>query len=302
MTDGPADPAGADRAGGPALTDGGSKPAGRPNPVVVGYDGSEGSARAVLWAARYATAAAMPLVVVHCWVWPFFTHDLGPVSGVEDSGLRREAEKIAAEGHDLAVRAEPGLVCSTRLLVGFPAETLTRLSAQSSLIVTGTRGLGGFSGLLVGSVSLHLAAGSSCPLVVVREAGPAHDTILVAVDGSPESDRALVSAADLARTLHTSLHILHVSTYRRHTAEQMRPGVADPVVERARLLLHEATDVTVTEETAVAPSIPGLLVQRADHASCIVLGAKGSNTLGARLGSTVHAVLHHTRGNVVVVR
>ncbi len=277
-------------------------PPGRRKPVLVGYDGSDGSTRAVLWAARYALAAKMPLVVAHCWVWPFFTQDLGPVTGIDDSGLRREAQKIVAEGHDLAVRAEPGLVSSKRLLVGFPAETLTRLSTQSSLVVTGTRGLGGFSGLLVGSVSLHLAASSSCPIVVVRGARPVHDTILVAVDGSPESDRAVITAGGLATTLHKSLHILHVRAYRRRSVEEAPTDATDPILERAKALLSEQPELSVTQEVVTAPSIPGLLVQRADQASCIVLGAKGNNTLGARLGSTVHAVLHHTKGNVVVVR
>ena len=78
-------------------------------PVLVGYDGSDDSSAAVLWAAHHAAAAKLPLVVVHCWVWPYFTEKLGPVAGIEDSGLRRQAEKIVAEGHDLAVRFEPGL-------------------------------------------------------------------------------------------------------------------------------------------------------------------------------------------------
>ncbi|WDF31853.1 universal stress protein [Arthrobacter agilis] len=64
----------------------------------------------------------------------------------------------------------------------------------------------------------------------------------------------------------------------------------------------EFPGVVVTRESAVASSVPGLIVQRAHAAACVVLGAKGNNTLGARLGSTVHAVLQHAEGNVVVVR
>ena len=88
--------------------------------MFVGYDGSDGSKRAVLWAARYARVAKLPLVVVHCWVWSFFTQDLGPVTGIQDNGLRREAPKLVAEGHDLAANAEPGLDVRKRLIVGFP--------------------------------------------------------------------------------------------------------------------------------------------------------------------------------------
>ncbi|WDF31858.1 universal stress protein [Arthrobacter agilis] len=61
-------------------------------PVIVAYDGSEGSQQAVLWAVRHAAKALRQLVVVHCWVWPFFTKELGPIPEVQDSGLRRAAE------------------------------------------------------------------------------------------------------------------------------------------------------------------------------------------------------------------
>ncbi len=271
-------------------------------PIVVGYDGSDGSRLAVLWAARHTVATGRSLVVVHCWVWPFFTQDLGPVTNVEDSGLRHAAEKTAAEGLDLAQQAEPTLDVSVRLVVGFPSEVLTRLSVEASLLVTGTRGLGGFAGLLIGSVSLHLAAASSCPVAVIRDDRPAEGDVLVAVDGSPESDRAVVAAASLATTLHTSLRIIHVRPYSRRAARHVPDPESDPVIQQAVNLLPEDTDLTVIEDSFAEPSVPGVIVHHTRDAVCVVLGAKGRNTLGARLGSTVHAVLHHARGNVLVVR
>lgn len=271
-------------------------------PVVVGYDGSDGAKRAVLWAAHHASAAQLRLVVVHCWVWPLFTHDLGPVTGVQDSGLRREAEKLADEGRDLAAEAEPHLDVRRRLIVGLPAGNLTALSQQASLLVTGTRGLGGFAGLLVGSVSFHLASSASCPVVVVREARADHDAVLVAVDGSPESERAVAVAADLAASLRTSVRLLHVQQHRRHAPSGPVSAVGDEALERASALLSEHTGIAVTRDLVVARSVPGLILEEARNAAVVVLGAKGTNTLGVRLGSTVHAVLHHARGNVVVVR
>lgn len=70
--------------------------------VAVGYDGSEAAQGAVRWAAEYATLGKYRLRVVHAWVWPLFTHKLGPVRGVEGSGLRHAAEAILAEGVELA--------------------------------------------------------------------------------------------------------------------------------------------------------------------------------------------------------
>ena len=73
--------------------------------VAVGYDGSEAAQQAVRWAAEYAATLQSPLRVVHAWVWPIFTKNLGPVKGVEGSGLRHSAETILAEGVELARQA-----------------------------------------------------------------------------------------------------------------------------------------------------------------------------------------------------
>ena len=70
--------------------------------VAVGYDGSETAQQAVAWAVTYAAAAGLNLRVVHAWVWPVFTKNLGPVKGVAGSGLRHSAETILAEGVELA--------------------------------------------------------------------------------------------------------------------------------------------------------------------------------------------------------
>ena len=70
--------------------------------VAVGYDGSETAQLAVNWAAAYAADAGLSLRVVHAWVWPVFTKNLGPVKGVAGSGLRHSAETILAEGVELA--------------------------------------------------------------------------------------------------------------------------------------------------------------------------------------------------------
>jgi nucleotide-binding universal stress UspA family protein len=69
--------------------------------VVVGYDGSEAAQHAVGWAAEYAATVQCLLRVVHAFVWPVFTKNLGPVKGVEGSGLRHSAETILAEGVQL---------------------------------------------------------------------------------------------------------------------------------------------------------------------------------------------------------
>lgn len=271
-------------------------------PVVVGYDGSENARKAVLWASRYAAVAHLPLMVVHAWIWPYFTQNLGPVAGIKDSGLRREAQRVVTEGRDLAVRSEPDLPVHQRLVIGFPSKTLTEFSREASLLVIGTRGLGGFAGLLIGSVSFHLAASADCPVMVVREARPTRDILLVGVDGSTESDQAVLFAANLALTLRKHVQLLHVQPHPKDPRPATAREEEAAVLDRAAALLKGHPEVHYTRDSVVAVSVPGEIVQWSHNAACVVLGAKGGNTLGAGLGSTAHAVLHHSRGNVVVVR
>jgi nucleotide-binding universal stress UspA family protein len=73
--------------------------------IAVGYDGSLTARLAVRWAAEYAAHATdgqCRLRVIHAWVWPLFTKNLGPVKGIPGSGLRHSAEAILAEGIELA--------------------------------------------------------------------------------------------------------------------------------------------------------------------------------------------------------
>lgn len=272
-------------------------------PVVVGYDGSDVSRRAVLWAAQHAAATRLPLVVMHCWMKPSHALEFG--SGIEskDRTLQAAAERTAAEGLDLAKQSEPGVNTSVHLIVGHPSEVFTQASKEASLLVTGSRGLGGFKGLLIGSVSLHLAASASCPVAVVREERLGRGGILVSVDGSPQSDKALLFAADLATSRQVPLHLLHVRPYSRYAIS--RPPVSesgsDPVIRHALGLLPPDIDVTIIEDSLAGPTVPRIIVLHARKASCVVLGAKGRNTLDVRLGSTVHAVLHYDQGNTIIV-
>ena len=98
-------------------------------PVAVGYDDSDSSRLAVLWAAGYAAARGLPLRVVHAWVWPMFTKDLGPVRGVAGSGLRHAAEVILADGVALAREAAPDVAVEGIMEAGLPAPVLRQAAA-----------------------------------------------------------------------------------------------------------------------------------------------------------------------------
>ncbi|WCI07640.1 universal stress protein [Arthrobacter sp. OVS8] len=168
--------------------------------MAVGCDGSEAAQDAVRWAAEYAAAGNYRIRVIHAWVWPMFTKKLGPVKGVEGSGLRHSAEAILAEGVDLArtslAAAQTAQTAQTApttsapaegtaageapgaagtdadvegvMEAGLPAPVLRDAAGDARLLVVSSRGLGGVLGHVAGSVCLALAGSSPCPLMVIR--------------------------------------------------------------------------------------------------------------------------------------
>ena len=141
-------------------------------PVVVGVDGSEASLAAVDWAVGEAVARQSLLRVVHAFIWPLFPHvPLGPSPyGPPDGGLRAVAERVVDESVKRATNGAPGLSVVGELIAGAPEPVMLTEANNAQLVVVASRGLGGFTGLLVGSVSSHLAAHAACPVVVIPPA------------------------------------------------------------------------------------------------------------------------------------
>lgn len=134
------------------------------------------------------------------------------MKGVADSGLRHAAEEIFAEGVELAGGPLRGLEIEPRMVAGLPADVLRQESVDADLLVVGNRGLGGFLGKLVGSVSIDLAGACPCPLVVVRTARGEGKPVVVCVDGRLRSSKVLEQSVRVAQTLQTKLRIVHVDT------------------------------------------------------------------------------------------
>lgn len=142
-------------------------------PVVVGVDGSRSATAALLEAADLAARAGAELVVVSVWRSSAATR----LGSRWDDTWRREsashpahvaAEAVAQAESDRARHVHPGLAVSTRVLEGGPARVLAELSTSASAVVIGSRGRGGFTGLLLGSVTRRLVHEANCPVVVVR--------------------------------------------------------------------------------------------------------------------------------------
>jgi nucleotide-binding universal stress UspA family protein len=135
--------------------------------IVVGVDGSKPSRAALSWAAAEAADHQAELVVVSVWEPPLI-----PPMG--NPSLGREVVTSESTSGDLVqvIRDElgenPPVLVQPRVAEGNPAHVLIESSEDADLLVVGTRGHGGFHGLILGSVSQHVAAYAKCPVAVVR--------------------------------------------------------------------------------------------------------------------------------------
>jgi len=158
--------------------------------VVVGVDGSRSAFDAVRWAALEAERRGVGLCLVESSPW---NAPDDPRDGPDlRSALRQVAQAQVDEAVAVAEKTVSGLAVSADVRTGHPVPVLVDASRDAGLLVLGHRGLGGVTGMLVGSVVVALAARAACPVVVVRgEASSSTGPVVVGVDGSAASDAAL---------------------------------------------------------------------------------------------------------------
>jgi nucleotide-binding universal stress UspA family protein len=132
--------------------------------IVVGVDGSPPSVEALRWAARIAPALHADVEAVTVWIYPA-TYGLAPIPIWSP---RSDAEKILQMALDRAFGPDRPATLTTRAAEGLPARTLVEASQSADLLLVGSRGLGGFKGLLLGSVSSACTEHAKCPVLVIR--------------------------------------------------------------------------------------------------------------------------------------
>lgn len=130
--------------------------------VVVGVDGSEGSQRALRWAAEEAGVRGAGLRVVYVWSYLNQTGKTFDPTYGEDDARRLLDEAVAAAGIPAG-----GIDVERKIVCDLPARGLLDSVADADLLVVGARGIGGFRGLLLGSVSQQVAQHAPCPVVIV---------------------------------------------------------------------------------------------------------------------------------------
>lgn len=145
--------------------------------IVVGVDGSPPSLAALRWALERARLSGDSLDAVIAWEYPAPVAGYGwvpPGADIDDIDYGAIAEQALSEAVSKVVDPGSGVTVRQLVMEGYPAQVLLDAAAGAGLLVVGSRGHGGFAGLLLGSVSQHCVHHAPCPVVVVRE--PAHST------------------------------------------------------------------------------------------------------------------------------
>lgn len=136
-----------------------------PAHILVGVDGSETSVAALREGIALAEAFNLPVRAVMAWEWPGLPQSkfMKTLFDPEEEA-RQKMEKVLADGFG----GELPDIVTTEVIEGTPAEALIKASEDARILVVGSRGLGGFSGMVLGSVSNAVAAHAKCPVLVVR--------------------------------------------------------------------------------------------------------------------------------------
>ncbi|MCF0096367.1 universal stress protein [Micromonospora sp. MH99] len=282
-------------------------------PVVVGVDGSPSSLVAAEHGARAALLRSRPLLLVHGYLHPLGygvplnPYDLGVPAPTEES--RKMLEKTAAD----LVDSWPGLDVEARQVAGGPGATMVEESRRADLVVVGSRGLGGFTGLLLGSVGAQVAAHAHCPVLVIRPDEQPIDAaapVLVGVDGSESSRLAVGYGATEAALRDVPLVLVHVSPLDggRPLPDEVDEAQAAYQAEAVRLLAEasaavraEHPDLVVREHPIRAAGAAQGLIEASDTASLLVVGTRGRHGFtGLLLGSVSQAAIQHARCPVLV--
>ena len=280
--------------------------------IVVGVDGSNSAQRALHWAAEEAVRRGTNLVVLHAWSVPDSVRPdhLDPAM-FEAAGrtiLKAATAILAGQGH-----VTPPV--RSLLIHDDAAPALLRAAQDAGLLVVGSRGRGGFVGLLLGSVSRRCVEHAPCPIAVVPSGSePAGDgRVVVGVDGSQPSYDALHWAVAEAVDRNARLDV--VNAYHYHL--RVTPFVPVAAVDRdeldkaSRALLEEMVAGALGRGEPQPPDVQLIacaspaaraLLETADGADLLVVGSRGRGaSRGTLLGSVSQQCVHHASCPVVVV-
>jgi nucleotide-binding universal stress UspA family protein len=280
--------------------------------IIVGVDGSEASRQATSWALAEADVHGWGVRAVMAWGW--VDQRRTALGETFDPGYSEEAASDTLAGYLEASVGSRADEIERLVVAELPARALVEASRSAALLVVGARGLGGFGGLLLGSVSRRCLDNAACPVAVVRDGDQPHERtqrVVVGVDGSPGAQQALRWALDEAIARPATLEVVHAwqpplmggypitalsdpAAYQLAAAEELRAALTS---------VGEAASAPGVEQSLVQGSAAAALIDASARADLVVVGAHGRGALhGAILGSVSQQVAVHATSAVVVVR
>ncbi|ROP36099.1 universal stress protein [Saccharothrix texasensis] len=280
-------------------------------PIVVGVDGSASALTAVRWAAEEAARHRAPLELVHAYLLPRRGYPELVLTGHEvRDAFERQGRQWLADAADSVRDLVPEV--RTSLVVDRPAAAMIAASRGARLVVLGSQGLGGFSGLIIGSVAVSVAAHGKSPVAIVRGAYRDTGPVVLGVDGEPAGEEAIAFAFAEASVRGTTLvALLAWTALLAETPYAASLSVDwDEVEDHQRQLLaqrlagwrQEYPDVVV-ERRVVRERPAKALLDAARDARLLVVGSRGRGGFaGMLLGSTSQALVYHAPCPLVVVR
>jgi nucleotide-binding universal stress UspA family protein len=284
--------------------------------MVVAVDGSAHADRALTWAVYEAQLRSASLTALHAIHVPRLTRPLNRELAHDrehETGMRLVADALERVGAaDADVKVEVPLVTGRGV-----AAAVLHNTRDADLVVLGSRGLGGFPGLLLGSVSQQVASHARVPVAVIPAADDAGGdpvettSIVVGVDGSAASRQALAWAAEEARLRDVPLRAVQVrvgsdpdpdhterSPVERERAERRASGELAQIVEDVLGAHHRA----VSQRVVSGRPSRVLIEDAASPSSMLIVGSRGRGGFaGLLLGSVSQQCLTHAHGPIVVV-
>ncbi|WP_326822823.1 universal stress protein [Streptosporangium sp. NBC_01756] len=278
--------------------------------IVVGVDGSQSGLAAVSWAMREADMRGVKVRIVHVVPgWAYETPDDAPHVYV-GCWMRQSAASVLADALRRAREERPWAEVESELLRGDPRLALIRASKDADLLVVGSHGLGGFGGLLLGSVALGVSGQATCPVAVIRRMRTQpRNEVVVGIDGSPGGAATIEFAFAEADLRGADLRAVHAWS---ESVAECRPEGAPARIDQAGakwLLLAEA----LTGQSERHPGVRHVehverghpvevLLRVSTGAGLLVVGSRGRcDVAGLLLGSVSHSLLHHAACPLVVI-
>jgi len=285
--------------------------------IVVGIDGSDGAKAALLWACEEARRQpGTKIIAVSSWMSSM--PQMSPWTAGYDVPLDlSEATAAELKASIAAVMSDrfPDIEVEERVVCGSASAALIDQGVTADLLVVGSRGLGGFKGLLLGSVSHQVVTHAPCPTVIVphRDGQPAANytalrSIVVGVDGSPNSIAALRWAAQRVHKSETVLRAVYGWLTPPTAVAPIGTGIPDTFIKGAAEALDgfiaaaELPDDVHAVPVSREGSPAKVLLMEGRQADLLVVGARGhEGFVGLLLGSVATAIAHHAPCPVAVI-